>query len=143
MLALYLSTVLVEGGEPVPNPLLAEFRIRYPAFAAVADETVQYWLTDSERMITSDWFEADQAPAMCALAAHNLAMSGYGTTGGAVGNLAEMGVTSFKSASMSVNFSDGVIAASAGGGYASTKYGTEFMTYLRRNRGGARLVTCA
>lgn len=125
------------------HALLADFRIRYPAFASTSDDIVVYWLTDAETTVTDSWIAADITPARMALAAHNLAASGYGTTGGAVGNLAAMGVTSFKSASMSVNFSDGVIAASAGGGYASTKYGAEFQAYLRRNRGGARLIGCA
>lgn len=124
------------------EPAIAEFLIRYPAFAAVNVATIAYWLKDAETTVTDDWIAADISPARMALAAHNLAASGYGTAGGAVGNLAAMGVTSFKSASMSVNFSDSVIAASAGGGYASTKYGVEFRNYLRRNRGGARLIGC-
>lgn len=142
MLALYLSTVLVEGGEPVPSPLLAEFRIRYPAFAAVSDDIVTYWLEDAETIVTDSWFAGDISPARMALAAHNLALSGYGQPSGAVGALAGMGVTGFKSASMSVNFDADTIKRSNSGGYSSTKYGHLFLPYLRRNVGGPRLVGC-
>lgn len=152
--SLFTLTAVTDGGRTfksavilsvvdVASAPISEFLLRYPAFASVNVAVIAYWLKDAEATVTDSWLAGDVSPARFALAAHNLAMSGYGTTGGAVGNLAAMGVTSFKSASMSVNFSDGVIAASAGGGYASTKYGTEFLTYLRRNRGGARLVTCA
>lgn len=125
------------------QPTAATLKQRFPAFAAVLDTTVDYWLTDARLIVTEGWFENDRANAEMALAAHNMALNGYGASGGAVGDLAVMGVTSFKSASMSVNFDEGVIAANAKGGYSATKYGREFQTYLRRNRGGPRLVGCA
>jgi hypothetical protein len=118
---------------------LSDFRARYPAFAAVPDETVQYWLDDAYDT-TKDWECDEAAKAQMALAAHNLALAGYGAAGGEVGALAEMGVTSFKSASSSVSFAEGVVSARAGGGYSSTKYGKDFVGYLRRCRGGPRLV---
>lgn len=120
----------------------SDLRTRFPAFAAVPDGTVDYWLTDARLIVTEAWSEIDRAPAEMALAAHNLALNGYGAAGGAVGDLAAMGVTSFKSASMSVNFAEGVISASAAGGYSATKYGQAFAVYLRRNTGGPRLVGC-
>lgn len=123
------------------NELVAAFRIRYPAFASVPDATVAYWITDAQRTVTDSWIDTDIEPATLALAAHNLALSS--ASGGAVGDLAAMGVTSFKSASMSVNFAEGAVLRSGGGGYRSTKYGVQFLPYLRRNRGGPRLVGCA
>lgn len=120
---------------------LSDFRARYPAFASVPDVTVQYWLDDAYDT-TQDWGCGEAAKAQMALAAHNLALAGYGAAGGEVSALAEMGVTSFKSASMSVSLSDGVVSARSGGGYSSTRYGRDFVTYLRRCRGGPRLVGC-
>lgn len=120
----------------------ATFKTRYPAFAAVDDATVEYWLTDARLIVTDAWADVDRANAETALAAHNLILNGYGSAGGAVSDLASMGVTSFKSASMSVNFAEGVIASNAAGGYSATKYGKDFAVYLRRNRGGPRLVGC-
>lgn len=136
------TTVIVNVVES-SSPLVAEFLMRYPAFASVGVAQITYWLKDAETTVTDSWIEADISPARMALAAHNLALSGYGTAGGAVGNLAQMGVTSFKSASMSVNFAEAVVSASAGGGYASTRYGKDFQIYLRRNKGGPRLIGCA
>lgn len=125
------------------QPDAAELKLRYPAFAAVDDATVEYWLTDARLIVTDAWAEIDRANAEMALAAHNLALNGYGSSGGAVGNLAEMGVTSFKSASMSVDFDAETVRRSGNGGYSSTKYGVQFLPYLRRNVGGPRLVGCA
>jgi hypothetical protein len=121
----------------------AELKIRYPAFAAVDAAVVEYWLTDSRLTVVDSWIEDDRARAEMALAAHNMAGSGLGTGGGAVADLAGMGVTSFKSASMSVNFAEGTISAANSGGYASTRYGREFQVFLRRNRGGPFLAGCA
>lgn len=143
MLTLYLSTILTgDGSEPIPSGLLAIFRIRYPAFATVSDEIVEYWLDDALTIVTDSWIEADRDPAQMALAAHNLALTGYGTSGGAVSSLAAMGITDFKSASMSVSFDAETVRRSGNGGYSSTRYGVQFLTYLRRNVGGPRLVGC-
>lgn len=118
-------------------------KTRFPAFAAVDDVTIDYWLTDARLTVTDDWIENDRAPAEMALAAHNLALSGAGASGGAVANLAAMGVTDFKSASMSVSFDAETVRRSGNGGYSSTRYGVQFLTYLRRNRGGPRLIGAA
>lgn len=118
----------------------SDLKARYPAFTAVADETVTYWLDDARSVVDASWCEGERAKAELALAAHNMALQGYGTAGGAVGDLAAMGVTSFKSASMSVSFADSVISKGAAGGYGATKYGTEFRAILRRCKGGIRLV---
>lgn len=124
-------------------PTASTLKTRYPAFAAVADPTVEYWLTDARLIVTDAWAEIDRANAEMALAAHNLALNGYGTAGGAVGDLAAMGVESFKSASMSVSFNADAVKRTGDGGYSSTRYGVAFLPYLRRNVGGPRLVGCA
>ena len=121
-------------------PTPAEFKIRYPEFTAVTDERVQYWLTDALRYVTDGWIEADRAVAEMAYAAFELCKAGAGTSGGAVGDLAAMGVTDFRSASMSVSFDASVVSGKASGGYGANRYGREFLTYLRRNRGGAFLA---
>lgn len=125
------------------QPTAADLKLRFPAFAAVADETVEYWLTDARLIVTADWIEADRAPAEMALAAHNMVLAGLGTSGGAVGELAAMGVTDFKSASMSVSFDAAAIRSANGGDYGATRYGIAFRTYLRRNRGGPFLAGCS
>lgn len=125
------------------QPTASDLKIRYPAFAAVADDIVEHWLTDARLTVTDAWIEEDRARAEMALAAHNMARNGYGSAGGAVGDLAALGVESFRSASMSVSFNGDTIARTSAGGYSSTKYGADFLSYLRRNVGGPRLVGCA
>lgn len=125
------------------QPTASDLKQRFLAFAAVPDATVEYWLTDARLIVTARWAEIDRAPAEMALAAHNMALNGLGSAGGAVGDLAAMGVTSFKSASMSVSFDGATIGRASSGGYRATKYGQQFLTYLARNRGGPRLIGCA
>lgn len=119
---------------PTPTTLKA----RYPAFAAVEDATIDYWLTDSLRFVDSSWIEDDRAPAMMALAAHQMALSGIGTQSGAAALPA--GVTRFRSASMDVSVSESAASAAAKGGYGSTRYGLEFQALQRRSFGGPRVI---
>lgn len=126
------------------QPTATTLKTRFPAFAAVADETVEYWLTDARLIVTDAWIEDDRANAEMALAAHNMAALGLDRPAGdEVGALAQMGVTGFRSASMSVNFDAQTIQNANSSAYSSTKYGQMFLPYLRRNVGGARLVGCA
>lgn len=125
------------------NILVSALRARFPAFASVPDATIAYWLKDAGLIVTDAWDAGDFEPALLTLAAHNMALLGLDKASGAVGSLAAMGVTSFKSASMSVNFDADTIKATNSGSYSSTKYGQLFLPYLRRNVGGPRLVGCA
>lgn len=117
------------------QPTAATLRMRYPEFAAVADDTVEYWLEDARRIVTDSWDDVDRAVAEMALAADNMAKNGLGSSSVGVGDMA--GVTDFKSASFSVSFDPDAVKAAAAG---TTRYGTEFAVYLRRNRGGPMLV---
>lgn len=118
-------------------PLPADLKLRYPAFAAVDDATVQYWLTDAERFVDTTWPEGDYAPALMAVAAHNMALSGLGAIG--AGAL-PAGVTRFKSGAMDVTISEAAASAQAKGGWAATRYGLEFQTLQRRSFAGPRVV---
>lgn len=151
--SVFALEVVTAGGRTFPatayldlietdNALVTAFLRRFPAFSAVPAETILYWITDAETIVTDSWATADIEPAKLTLAAHNLALSGAGSTGGAVSSLAAMGVTDFKSASMSVSFDAETVRRSGNGGYSSTRYGVQFLTYLRRNVGGPRLVGC-
>lgn len=120
-------------------PTPATLKTRYPAFNAIEDATVQYWLTDSLRTVTDSWIEADRAVAMMALAAHNMAMQGLGAAAAGV----PAGVTSFRSGSFSVQVSDGAAERASAGGYDATRYGQEFRRLRWRSKGGPRLVGCA
>jgi hypothetical protein len=120
---------------PTPEELIA----RYPAFTPVDDATIQYWLTDAERFVDTSWTEGDYAPALMAMAAHNMTLAGLGTDAAATVDL-PAGVTSFKSGSFSVSFSDGAANDRVTGALSSTRYGSEYAMLRQRNRGGARVL---
>lgn len=114
-------------------PTADDLRARFPAFADVADETIDYWLTDAQLIVTTSWIEADYAPAMMALAAHNMAVEGLAAPGSTT---LPAGLTMFRSGDITVQQDAETARAQAGGGYDSTRYGIAFKTFLRRNRGG-------
>lgn len=122
-------------------PDLASFRARYPAFAAVPDDTVTYWLADSVRFVDESWpIVTDRDPAMMAVAAHNMiAYSVAGLTDGDITALLSAGVTDFQSGGREgfrVSFSPDAIKAALDGNYDGTKPGQEYLRLLRRNKGG-------
>lgn len=118
-----------------PSLYLDDFRLRYPEFDAVADETVQYWLVDASRAVDESWIAEDIGPAHMAFAAHELAQRGLGANN-ETGTLPK-GVASFKSGTFSASFSDAQASAS---GFATTRYGQEFATLRRRSFAGPRII---
>lgn len=131
-------------------PDAATLKTRYPAFADVADATVDYWIEDAQRIVTERWAEADYAPGLMALAAHNMSRNGVLAPAAgqvpsmeqAISAISDSGLTSFRSGSFSAQMSDEAAKVSLAGGYASTRYGQEFEAMLRRNVGpGVRVVS--
>jgi hypothetical protein len=116
-------------------PAAADLKVRYPAFAAVDDDTVTYWITDAQRYVTEAWTETDYAVGLMALAAHNMALAGYGTDAAALSDV-PAGVTRMKSGALELGFSDQMANARGTGSFDSTRYGTEYANLLARNRGG-------
>lgn len=117
----------------------AQLKAYYPAFADVADATIQFWLDDARELVTACYSDVDRAKAEMALAAHNMAIRGIGGAaggGGSMAGLAAAGVSSFKSASMSVQFNTGG-DGKAKWEYGSTMYGSEYVRLRRRNCGGS------
>lgn len=119
---------------PTPEQLQA----RYPAFADVADATIQVWLTNALLFVDESWMESDYAPAIMAHAAHQMALLGLGAMTGA--GALPAGVTRFKSGAMDVTIAESAASAQAAGGYPSTVYGREFQLLLRRNFAGPRVI---
>lgn len=115
----------------------AKLKLRYPVFASAPDETIEYWLTDaSDRIVKPDeWADPDGPVAQMLVAAHNMALGGVG---GASGLDLPAGVTSMRSGGLSLSFDAGTVTAQAGGGWAATPYGSQYLALLRLARGGAR-----
>jgi hypothetical protein len=124
---------LVLTGYAKPSP--AHLAIKYPAFAAVAASTIQFWLTDAERYVTNAWSERDYAAGLMALAAHNMAVAGIGAEATALTGI-PAGVTAMKSGSLALNFTPEAANARLTGDLSGTPYGQEYAGLLRRNRGG-------
>lgn len=116
-------------------PTAANLIARYPDFTDVEEATITYWITDAQRFVTEAWMEVDYAPGMMALAAHNMALSGYGVAAEAISGM-PAGVKSFKSGQFSAEFTEEQANARASGSFASTRYGLEYQSLLRRNFGG-------
>ena len=79
--AVFSATAVTAGGDTfietiylrivsTADTLMSAFRLRYPAFAAVPDATISYWLEDAARVVTDAWIAADQPIAKMLLAAH-------------------------------------------------------------------------
>lgn len=119
-------------------PTVEQLQARYPAFAAVADETIQVWLTNAESFVDESWAEGDYAPAIMAHAAHNMMLLSIGAHS-AAGSL-PAGVTRFKSGVVDVTISESAASITSKGGYPSTVYGREFRALLRRNFAGPSAI---
>lgn len=121
--------------EPTP----ADLKTRYPAFADVADATVQTYLDDTATSVDGSWREADYIPAKVAKAAHEMALAGIGARS-EVDGYAAAGLTSVKSGAFDVSFSAAKVARASGGTLDATPYGQAFRRILKRNKGGPRLA---
>jgi len=116
------------------EPVAADLKMRYPAFAAVDDATIDYWLTDAHRYVDQSWTEMDYAPALIAAAAHNMLKAPVaGIAGSDVAGFAAAGVTRFKSGTFDAQFSDEAVKVALAGGWASSPYGQDYLALLRRN----------
>lgn len=133
MLTTYLLTGVI-GGEDVvvtpPTGLLAAFRLRYPAFAAVSDDSVTLWLDEGVLEVAA-WATDLQDRGAMLYGAHQLASQGLGT--GAI----PTGATSFKSGTFSLSLSD---SAASRTGFNATIYGREYLALARRQFAGPRLA---
>lgn len=127
--------VLAEYDKPTPAHLIAI----YPAFAAVSYLTIQTYLTAAEQGVDESWLQPDYAPALMALAAHNMALLNIGAHGEAAG-YAQAGLTRIRSGNFDASFSEAVVGKAAAGGMDATPYGRIYKTMLRRSKGGPRIA---
>jgi Protein of unknown function (DUF4054) len=107
-----------------------EFKAIFREFDDVSDSVIDYWLSRSA-MIVDDRFTDKDTPSYY-FTAHHLALSGAGGI--------PAGVTGFKSGSVDIQFSSVAADLAARGGYMATRYGVEFLSFLRGVTAGPRLV---
>lgn len=113
------------------SEVLADFRLRYPAFAAVDDGLISFQLVKAVDLVGTNWPASIQTNARLSYAAHRLAENG------ALPSAIPMGVTSFRSGSFSASVSDGIASLT---GLESTVYGREYLILRRRAFAGPRLA---
>jgi hypothetical protein len=124
-------------------PTAANLKAKYPAFAAVADATVDLYLADAARdRVDTSWIEGDYAPAIMAAAAHEMALLGMAAQSETAGHLAA-GVASLKSGNFQVSFSAEATKRASRGGLDATPYGEAYKRLLKRNKNGPRVVARA
>lgn len=140
---LILLDIVQDAGELVltgyAKPAPGHLTLRYPAFADVPPATIRYWLTDAERSVDTSWSEGDYAAALMALAAHNMTLAGQGAEASATSDLPP-GITAMKIGTLALSFDSAITRAKATGSLESTRYGSEYLTLLRRNRSGPRVT---
>lgn len=114
-------------------PTAATLKTRYPAFSAVGDSTIDYWLNEAATEVGDSWPEDVRANAQMAWAAHRMVELG---TAGITGVNGGGGVSSFRSGSFSATLTD---EAANRVGYDATVYGREFKALARRWFSGPRV----
>lgn len=119
------------------RPAPAELKAKYPAFAAVADATIQAYLDDAP--VDDSWLESDYAKAIMLWAAHTMTVNGIGVT--EIEGYAASGLSRLKSGTLDVSFKES--ASSADGQWSGSKYGPQFYVLLRVNKGGPRVIQAA
>lgn len=118
------------------DPSAADLKAAFPAFAAVEDATIVYWLDRAARVVDQGWPEDDGPHARMLLAAHYLVQAGQGT--GAEAEAFAVGAGGFKrvkSGALEVERAD-----AKGGDLGSTSYGSQFAALQRVIRGGPRVT---
>lgn len=115
-------------------PTVEEFKIRFPAFADVAEATVQAILDEAVGDVGEWWVEADRTPAVLHLTAHLLAAQGLGVGAGGSGAALTGAIKRRKVGDVELEFA-GVGAAGSGslGVYVTTVYGRRYLELMRRN----------
>lgn len=118
------------------RPTPAEFKTRYPAFAAVSDATIQAYLNDAP--VDDSWLDSDYTRAIMLWAAHTMTANGIGAD--EIGQAAAAGLSRLKSGTLDVSFKDSAQDMGGMGEYGGTAYGRQFYALLRANKGGPRVI---
>lgn len=119
----------------------ADLKAAFTKFSAVADETVEFWLTRARRSVDDSWTEDDRAMGEMLLACHYMTLEGLGS--GTEAQIAAEGLgdfTSVKSGQFSFTRKDGADSSTAAGTISSTTYGRQWLSLAQANRGGARIT---
>jgi hypothetical protein len=130
---------------PYTAPTAAQFKAKFPTFAAVGDPTIDLAIVEANASVDTSWVEADYQPAILYLAAHTLTIDGVLAATADFGDAAGV-VHSGLVSKMKVGDVDVTLAGSVSGGAGaatglrSTGYGLRYLELLRRNHPAVALV---
>lgn len=121
-------------------PTAAALKALFPAFAAVADATVEAHIAQAATTAADDsWPEAEYGPGVMEFAAHRMALLSIGAHGEVAGYV-QAGVTGIKTGNFEARFNERTVGRASGGKLDATPYGQAYQARLRRVKGGPRIV---
>lgn len=125
----------------------AQFKVRYPEFAAVSDPAVQQALDDADEEINVPVWGTRAAKGECALAAHLLVAHGALNDPNATGIQGAGPVQNMKVGDVSVSFDVNATARAVDQqgldmSLATTKYGLEYNRLLKSLAAGGAVTGC-
>ena len=124
-------------------PTAANLKARFPAFAAVPDQTVTAAIERAQRQVDQSWTEGDYGEGIMLYAAHDMTLDGLGTGADAQANAQGLsGFRSIRSGSLSLERASGAGSGDSAG-IESTSYGQRFARLRRQNRAGPRAAVSA
>lgn len=120
-------------------PTPADFKTRFPAFASVADATIQLLLDEAALMVDDTWVsQADFTLGRMLYAAHYLTLDGAATGGSSSTEAQLLGFQSIRMGPLELTRFKGSDASA--GSWGSTSYGTRFLELVRRNSPAVAVV---
>ena len=123
------------------EPTTTDLKMRYPAFAAVDNAILTWWLAYVVgKDVDQGWGAANGVEAHMAAAAGRMAKAGVQIAGSVVTGFAAAGVTDFKSGSFSAKFSDDAVRQAIAGDWKTSPYGADYLTALEKEKGGGRVT---
>jgi hypothetical protein len=130
---------------PVPHagdytpPTAANLVAVFPEFSSVSPSIITYYLNRAARSVDTSWTQGDFAHARMLLAAHLMTLGGIGATAEAAS--VRDGSGQFKGMAIgSLRLERFDLAKSSASTFSTTRYGREFRSLLRCNRGGPRVT---
>lgn len=123
-----------------PWPTAAEFKGRFPIFAAVTKEVVDAVMLEAGQSVDQSWIEGDRKNALFYLTAHLLVREGHlAASAAGAGTVVTRGpVTSVRVGDVSTTYANGSaetggVTGTGGDSLLATEYGKRYVSLRRRS----------
>lgn len=122
-------------------PTAAEIKTRFPAFASVADATIETLIEEAVSYVSEDWLERDYAVAYKYIVAHLLVREGVLDAAGALPTAHAPGAVQSESiGDSSVSYASQQGMSASDTDLASTEYGRRYLALRNKNFGSPVVV---